>query len=136
MSASANAATPPRDAPRKPQQLDKRVRLSRCIGRLRLPTDSGRAELTVQCQLEKHDNQVAHEHRGFVFMNDGTARQFTLTWYDEGVAHPYMQAHIDRTHKPKPTKLAKIERLVASKDTHGNNHTTNTSASTSANANE
>lgn len=109
MSTSADAPTPPRDspnpfrdAPRKPQQLDKHVRVSRCIAKLRLPTASGRAENVFQCQLEKHDEHTAHEHRGVIHMANDTLREFTITWYDGGVAQLYKQARTT-IHRRKDT---------------------------------
>lgn len=79
-----------------PQRLNKRVRVVRCLGRLRLPTQSGRAEVVIQCQLGKgHPDDVPHEHRGMVFMNNRTFREFTISWSDEGIADLYQQARKD-----------------------------------------
>lgn len=89
--------------PEHPQRLNKRIRLHKCNARLRLPTPSGRAELVVTCQLEKHSEtpDTPHLHRGKVHMNNETCRDFTLTWFDEGVAQIYTQARVDRRKKPQ-----------------------------------
>ena len=78
-----------------PQRLNKRVRVRRCLGKLRIPTTSGRAEVVLQCQQNKHDDTVPHEHRGMVFMDNNTFREFSITWSDQGYADLYTQARKD-----------------------------------------
>ena len=89
-----------------PQRLNKRVMVRRCLAKLRLPTQSGRAEVVIQCQLNKHDDTLPHEHRGMVFMDNNTFREFSITWSDQGYADLYTQARKDSKKRGNSNRTA------------------------------
>lgn len=71
-----------------PQRLKKRVRVRRCIAKLRIPADpvpgsKKYAEVVLQCELQKdHDGQ--HVHSGIIECVNGTARDYKIGWTDLG----------------------------------------------------
>ena len=78
-----------------PQRLDKKVRIRPCLGKLRVPTSSGRSEIVFDCQEDKHGPETPHRHTGLIWMDNETCRQFTITWVDLGTTKLYR--HTKRT---------------------------------------
>lgn len=83
--------TAPQDHTRTyPQMLKKRVRIRKCgatLGMGMLIYSEGRHESVVvfTCQKEKHENTELHYERGYVKYPNGTSREYTITWKDDGI---------------------------------------------------
>lgn len=78
---------------------NKKLRVRKCGARLRMPSETPGRETVYTCQLEKHPVDVPHQEIGFVLMHNQTARKYTVSWTDEGVAQLRQQA---RNTRPKP----------------------------------
>lgn len=79
---------------RKKPEMHKRLRVTPCNAKLRIPADgpTNPEEVLFECQGEKHDDDSWHHSKGHVHVKGGRALEYTISWRDLG----RKQLHVGR----------------------------------------
>lgn len=80
-----------KDEPAEPErnrpEMHKRVRVSHCSAKLRIPADQvgeKGEEVLFECQGHTHDAESWHHSKGNVHLKGGRALEYTISWRELG----------------------------------------------------